>query len=88
MKIQGIRIYPQSVEVVRGVGAPIFVHGSVSDDYSDFFYAFRPLAALWRGHVFANDFAVGYDERGGREDREFPNPSNQQLQLATLADEN
>jgi hypothetical protein len=68
MKIHGIRIYPQSVEVVRGVGAPIFVHGSVSDDYSDFFYAFRPLAALWRGHVFANDFAVGYDERGRRED--------------------
>ena|SRR5215469_3240411 len=56
MKIHGIRIYPQSVEVVRGFGAPIFVHGSVSDDCSDFFYTFRPLASLWRGHLFAKDF--------------------------------
>jgi hypothetical protein len=68
MKIHGIRIYPQSVEVVRGVDGPIFVHGSVSDDCSDFFYTFGPLASLWRGHVFADDFLIVHDERGGRED--------------------
>src|SRR6188768_2309556 len=68
MKIHGLRIYPQSVEVVRGDGAPIFVHGSVSDDCSDFFYTFRPLASVWRGHLFAETFGVSYDEKMKLED--------------------
>lgn len=62
MKIHGLRIYPQSVDVVRGVDAPIFVHGRVSEECSDFFYTFRPLAPHWRGHIFAETFGVSYDE--------------------------
>jgi hypothetical protein len=62
MKIHGLRIYPQSVEVIRGDGGPIFLHGRVSEDWSDFFYAFHPLASVWRGHFFANDFGVSLDE--------------------------
>lgn len=68
MKIYGIRIYPKSVEVIRGEGAPIFIHGRVADNCSDFFYIFSPLASLWRGHVFANDFPVEYNEKGTRDD--------------------
>ncbi|MBD2101617.1 hypothetical protein [Leptolyngbya sp. FACHB-261] len=40
MKIHGLRVYPQSVEVIQGDSAPIFVHGSVSEDCSDFFYTY------------------------------------------------
>ena len=68
MKIHGLRIYPQSVEVIRGDGPPIFVHGRVNEDCADFFYAFRSLASAWRGHFFANDFGVSYDERMKLED--------------------
>jgi hypothetical protein len=68
MKIHGLRIYPQSVNLVRGAGTPIFIHGGVSEDYSDFFYAFRPLASVWRGHFFANVFSVGYDRNMKMED--------------------
>ncbi|HWQ92076.1 MAG TPA: hypothetical protein VN673_10420 [Clostridia bacterium] len=68
MKIHGLRIYPQSVEVVRGDGAPIFVHGHVSEDCSDFFYTFRPMASVWRGHLFAETFGVSYDEKMKLED--------------------
>lgn len=68
MKIHGLRIYPQSVEVIRGDGAPIFVHGSVSENCSDFFYSFRPLAPAWHGHLFANEFGMSYDEKFKLED--------------------
>jgi hypothetical protein len=68
MKIHGLRIYPQSVEVVRGDGAPIYIHGRVSEDCSDFFYAFRSLAPAWSGHFFAKDFGVSYDESMKLED--------------------
>jgi hypothetical protein len=68
MKIHGLRIYPQSVEVIRGNGAPIFVHGSVSEDCSDFFYTFRPLASMLRGFLVANDFTPSMDDRGRLED--------------------
>ena len=64
MKIHGVRIYPQSVKVIPGDGSPIFVHGSVVEDCSDFFYTFRPLGSLWHGHVVANDFGLSYNERG------------------------
>jgi hypothetical protein len=64
MKIHGLRIYPQSVDILEGDGAPIFVHGSVSDDCSDFYYIFRPTAHLWCGHFFANDFGVSYEDNG------------------------
>ena len=67
MKIHGLRIYPQSVEVIKGDGAPILLHGSVVEDCSDFFYAFRCLAAVWRGHLFAKDFTVNYDVSGRME---------------------
>jgi hypothetical protein len=63
MKIHGIRIYPQSVKTVRGGGSPIFIHGRVSEEYSDFFYIFRSVAALWRGHFFANEFIGSYDKQ-------------------------
>jgi hypothetical protein len=68
MKIHGLRIYPQSVNVVKGDGAPIFVHGRVSENCSDFFYAFRPLTSVWRGHLFAKDFGVSYGENWRLED--------------------
>ena len=58
MRIHGVRVYPKSVQVVRGVGAPIFVHGRVSEECSDFFYIFRPTARLWKGHLFVDDFGV------------------------------
>jgi hypothetical protein len=67
-EIHGLRVYPQSIEVVQGVGAPILVHGSVSDECSDFFYIFRPLAAVLRGHVVANDCPVSYTDDGTLED--------------------
>jgi hypothetical protein len=68
MKIHGLRVYPHSVNVFRGEGAPIFIHGRISNDRSNFFYIFHPLAALWHGHFFANDFGVSYDEDGSLED--------------------
>ncbi len=68
MKIHGLRIYPQSVKIIQGVGAPIFVHGRVSNHCSDFFYIFRPLASLWRGHLFANEFGVSLNENGTLDD--------------------
>jgi hypothetical protein len=68
MKIYGLRIYPQSVEVVRGDGPTMYVHGSVSEDCSDFFYVFRSLATAWGGHLFAKDFDMSYDENMKLED--------------------
>jgi hypothetical protein len=68
MKIHGLRIYSQFVDVVRGDGAPILTHGRVSEDCSDFFYTFRPLASVWRGHHFANEFGVSYGENMELED--------------------
>ncbi len=64
MNIHGLRIYPQSVTAIQGNGAPIFVHGKVAENCSDFFYAFRPLASVWRGHFFATDFCVSFGENG------------------------
>lgn len=66
--IHGVRIYPDSVTVLAGDGAPILVHGAVDDDCTDFFYIFRDLAPLWRGHYFVKDFSICYDERGQLED--------------------
>ena len=63
-KIHGIRIYPQSLEIEAGEDAAILVHGSVSEECSDFFYIFRPIAALWQGHFFANSFTAHYAEKG------------------------
>ena len=67
MKIHGVRIYPKSVQVVQGKGSPIFVHGRVDEEVSDFFYIFRPTASLWKGHFFANDFmrTLGEDPLSG-----------------------
>ncbi len=69
MKIHGLRIYPQSVKVIRGNdGSPIFIHGRVSDSCSDFFYIFRSLASVWDEHFFANDLEMCYDEHMNLED--------------------
>jgi hypothetical protein len=68
MKIHGLRFYPQSTKVVRAHGAPIFIHGRVSEDCSDFFYIFRALASVWHGHFFAQTFVVSYDEGLNRKD--------------------
>ena len=62
MKIHGVRIYPKSVKVVHDVDTLIYVHGSVRNDCSDFFYIFRPLAPLWLGYLFANDFSASPGE--------------------------
>jgi len=62
MKVHGVRIYPKSVQVVQGKGAPIFVHGRVNEEVSDFFYIFRPTAPLWKGHLFANGFGLTLGE--------------------------
>lgn len=62
MPIHGVRIYPKSVQVVQGKNAPIFVHGRVSEECSDFFYIFRPVAYLWYGHFFVKEFGLTYGE--------------------------
>jgi hypothetical protein len=68
MKIHGLRVYPQSVDVIRGEGAPILVHGGLSEEWSDFRYVFHPLAVALRDHVVVHDFAISYTELGVRED--------------------
>ena len=37
------------------------LHGSVSEEVTDFFYIFGPLADLWRASFFVQDFGVSYD---------------------------
>lgn len=70
MKIYGIRFYPKTVKKLEGQGSPIFIHKRISEEHSDFFYIFRPLALtpVWHGQLFADSFVVGYNENG-REDR-------------------
>jgi hypothetical protein len=63
MKIHGVRFYPQSVKTVRGSGSPIYIHDSVAEDCSDFFYIFRSMAQLWHGHFIANEFVGSYDKQ-------------------------
>lgn len=60
MQIHGVRIYPKSVSVVPGKGAPIFVHDRIDNDISDFFYIFRHTAPLWQNHLFVSDFGITY----------------------------
>jgi hypothetical protein len=64
MKIHGVRIYPDSVDVVQGEGGPMYIRGSVTEECSDFFYIFRGIAALWRGHFFAVEYMPSLDDRG------------------------
>jgi len=68
MKIYGVRFYPQSVKIDRGGSSPIYIHDSVSEDCSDFYYIFRLMAPMWRDHFIANDFSVNYDEQMRLED--------------------
>ena len=60
-KIHGVRIYPQSIDIVHGDAAQILLHGRASEEWSDFYYIFRSLSPVFRHHFFANDFAVEYD---------------------------
>ncbi|WP_165228328.1 hypothetical protein [Aquisphaera insulae] len=62
MEIHGLRLYPQTIRTVRGAGAPIFVHGRLSDDCNDFLSIFRPLAPRWRTHTFVTSFDVAGGE--------------------------
>jgi hypothetical protein len=62
MQIHGVRIYPKSVQVIEGSGAPILLHGRVNTDVSDMFYIFAPTAPLWKDHLFVNDFALTIGE--------------------------
>jgi hypothetical protein len=64
MKIHGVRIYPKSVSRVKGHGAPIFVHGSVDERITDFYYIFGPLAPLWRKHTVAHAIGITLDPAG------------------------
>ena len=68
MKIHGLRLYPQTIDVIPGEGAPILVHGGLSEDSTDLSYLFRPLAPALRDHFVVHDFAISYTERGVRED--------------------
>ena len=61
MTIYGVRIYPQSLRVVQGAGAPILLHGRISEEVSDFFTIFGPLAQLWRQDFFVQGFGIEYD---------------------------
>lgn len=66
--IHGLRIYPQTVEVQQGVGAQIFIHGNLSEEVSDLWYIFHPLAPALGGHVIANDFPLRLGDDGEYED--------------------
>ena len=66
--IHGLRIYPQTVEVQQGVGAQIFIHGNLSEEVSDLWYIFHPLAAALGAHVIANDFPLRLGDDGEYED--------------------
>ena len=68
MKIHGLRLYPQTIDVIPGEGAPILVHGGLSEDRTDLSYLFQPLAPALRDHVVVHDFAISYSELGVRED--------------------
>jgi hypothetical protein len=57
--IHGIRIYLKSVKLHRSRdNTPIYVHGRLSDQWSDLYYIFRPLAERWRGHFLTTDFGI------------------------------
>ena len=68
MDIFGIRLYPQTLRISKGVGAPILVHHPVTKDFSDFYYIFRPFETAWDSCCFAVDFAARLNEDGTIDD--------------------
>jgi hypothetical protein len=62
MEIHGLRLYPQTVRTVRGIGAPIYIHDRLRHDCSDFMYIFRRLAPRWMGHTFVSSFGITIGE--------------------------
>jgi len=55
MKIFGIRFYPTSIPVDSNGDAPIFLHGTVEDNRSDFDLIFEPFYSMWEDFVFLDD---------------------------------
>jgi hypothetical protein len=68
MKIHGLRIYPQSIEVTGRKNTTIFIHGQVSEECSDFLYIFRCMASTWQDLVFTETFGIAFDEEFDLED--------------------
>jgi len=66
MTIGGVRVYPQTTKVERGAGGtPIFCHGRISHEVTDFYYLFSPMMHQWSGSYLATEFAVDLDEVTG-----------------------
>ncbi|MDJ0847384.1 MAG: hypothetical protein QNK04_03280 [Myxococcota bacterium] len=65
-EIRGVRIQPDSTQVGQVAGAPIFFHGRVSEDCSDFWYIFRCMVPVFDGLLVADEFSGGLDESGNR----------------------
>ena len=57
-KIYGVRIYPKSLKGVGG-RSPIFLHGSVQNGMTDFYYIFRVMESLWKGRFVGLTFGIG-----------------------------
>lgn len=55
MKIPGIRFYPTSITVDSDGGAPIFLHGTVEEDRSNFDLIFKPLYPMWENFIFLDE---------------------------------
>jgi len=53
--VSGIRFYPSSISVEPGVGAPIYLHGTIQEKRSDFDLIFEPLYPLWKDFIFVDD---------------------------------
>jgi hypothetical protein len=58
MPVLGIRFYPTSFSVESGIGAPIFVHGTVDHNRSDFDLIFEPLYSDWEGSLFLDQDGI------------------------------
>jgi hypothetical protein len=69
--IHGLRIYPQTVEVVAGDGAPIHGHGRLSTERSD-------VDLLLRAHAGDPKLRMYRVEL----EHDFPDPSDRELRPA------
>ena len=62
-KIPGVRIYPDSTQLVVDDGLPMFLHGSISGRVSDFLYIFRCMMPVFAGLHFCRRFRSRHSER-------------------------
>lgn len=68
MLVHGLRLYPQTVQIVRGVDAPIYLHGRLAEAASDFWTIFHPIVPMLQGRIAVASFGVAYDENFEMED--------------------